>query len=241
MLTYKDFDSRTAFVEYLGLYHNNKKSKEKDFHIVDQIPLSAYHKELDKILLDIDIIRQNWNNQSIIDIEKSVAKQGEKQLDIMQGQKNDKLRAGYDPTRPMYRVKNCENDSFFYEYAKEIGLDRALARYHIQFPGEVTAWHTDIYSPVHEFLLPVIQDSDSDIGKDKNVRRILIALQDWDWGQILLFGKTPWLNWNAGQTIYWNYGVPHSAANTSYTPRISVSITGLITKRFNDKVSSGQL
>ena len=241
MLTYKDFDSRNAFVDYLGLYHKDRRSQTPDFRMIHRVDLHCYELELQSLRTDLINIKNSWNNQSIDHIEQSVSKHGEHQLDIMQGQKNDKLRAGYDPQQPMYRIKNCAADSFFYHLAHDLGLERPLARYHIQFPGEVTAWHTDIYSPAHEFLAPLVDDTDETIGQDKNIRRILIALEQWDWGQLFLFGKTPWVNWQAGDVVYWEYGVPHSAANTGYIPRISVSITGLITKRFNDKVSSGQL
>lgn len=238
MLTYKDFDSRNDFIDYLGLYHKDRHSQIPDFRLIHRIDTDCYKSELQSLRHNLTNIKNSWNNQSIDHIEQSVARHGVKQLEIMQGQKKDKLRAGYDSEQPMYRIKNCDADSFFYQLADDLGLERPLARYHIQFPGEVTAWHTDIYSPAHEFLAPLVNDTDETVGQDKNIRRILIALEQWDWGQLFLFGKTPWVNWQAGDVVYWNYGVPHSAANTGYTPRISVSITGLISTRFELKISN---
>jgi len=238
MLTFKDFDSRVKFVNHLGLYHNDKTCDQKDFSIIDFIDPAFFASEVSDILQNIDLIKRSWNDQSIGAIEKSVATQGPRQLEIMQGQKQDKLRAGYQLHDPMYRIKVCPDDSFFNSYAAQIGLERSLARYHVQFPGEVTAWHTDIYSPAHEFLRPIDDEPDEMIGKDKNIRRILISLQDWDWGHVLMFGKTPWVNWKPGEVVYWDYGVPHGAANMSYTPRISVSITGLITDKFLSNIKN---
>jgi hypothetical protein len=135
----------------------------------------------------------------------------------------------------MYRVKNCGPNSYFTQLAEEIGLKQGFARYHLQFPGEVTAWHTDIFSPAHEFLAAGSEDiADQEVGLDRNIRRIIIALEDWDWGHILVFGKTPWINWNAGDVIFWEYGVPHGAANMAYKPRMSVSITGISTDKFKE-------
>lgn len=231
MKTFNDFVTRTEFVNYLGLYKSNKSAN--DFIKIDSIQKENYDAELIKIHSDIELIQETWNNQSVNAIEKSVAKQGQRQLDIMQGQKTEKLLAGYKPDQPMYRVNNCSTDSYFYELADTLGLKNSLARYHVQFPGEVTAWHTDIFSPSHEFLNENQTDlSDESVGRDKNIRRLMIALEDWQPGQFLLFGNTPWLNWSAGDVIYWDYGVPHGSANMGYAPRVSVSITGQITDQF---------
>lgn len=232
MKTFRDFETRTEFVNYLGLYqeHNGDRS---DYIKIAQIDPHHYQSELEQILAKINHIRQSWNDQSINDIEQSVAKKGPRQLEIMQGQKNEKLRAGYRPDQAMYRIKNCDSHSYFTAFAKDLGLAHGLARYHVQFPGEVTAWHTDIFSPAHEFLSISEDDqNDESVGSDKNIRRILIALENWQYGHLLMFGKTPWYDWAAGDVIYWEYGVPHGGANMGYSPRISVSITGEITDRF---------
>jgi hypothetical protein len=233
MLTYKDFNTRTEFVNHLGLYHNDRHSQTPDFLKILDINPKYYHDELEEIYKNIRNIRDQWNDQSIEQIEQTVRKKGQRHLDIMKSQKEEKLQAGYHPNAAMYRVKNCESTSYFNELARQIGFNQGIARFHLQFPGEVTAWHTDIFSPAHEFLSAAADDtSDQDVGRDRNIRRIMIALEDWNWGHILVFGKTPWINWNAGDVVFWEYGVPHGAANMSYTPRISVSITGEITDKF---------
>lgn len=233
MLTYKNFETRTEFVNHLGLYHNDRFSTRVDFVKIFKINTNKFCHELQDIHQNLKYIYESWNNQSIEHIEESVKKKGHRQLEIMQGQKKEKLHAGYHPNAAMYRIKNCGPNSYFTKFAKEIGLKCGLARYHVQFPGEVTAWHTDIFSPAHEFLVNERNDiPDQEIGLDQNIRRILIALEEWDWGHILSFGKTPWINWNAGDVVYWDYGVPHGSANMGYRPRISVSITGEITDKF---------
>jgi hypothetical protein len=232
MLTYKDFSTRTEFINHLGLYHNNRHSTSLDFLKILNVDPKDYQAELEEIYKNIEDIRDNWNNQSVEQIEQTVRKKGQRQIDIMQAQKEEKLQAGYHPSAAMYRVKNCGPNSYFTHLAEQIGLDQGLARFHLQFPGEVTAWHTDIFSPAHEFLIGSEDVSDQNVGLDRKIRRIIIALEDWDWGHILVFGKTPWINWNAGDVIFWDYGVPHGAANMGYKPRISVSITGVLTDKF---------
>jgi hypothetical protein len=240
MLTYKDFKTRTEFVDYLGLYHGDRHDPRPDWIKIDTVSYESYAKELETILHDLDHVRETWNNQSIIHIEQSVAKKGSKQLEIMQGQKQEKIAAGYSADAAMYRVQNCAADSVFNDYAKQIGLQASVSRYHVQFPGEVTVWHTDIYSPAHEFLAHMDDIPDEEIGKDRQIRRILISLQDWDWGHMLIFGKTPWVNWNAGDVIYWEYGVPHGSANMGFKPRVSVSITGLASDSFLTKCDNAR-
>jgi hypothetical protein len=233
MKTFKDFDSREEFVRSLNLFHNDLDKKQKEFNVVHGLCNQNFVPELNNIKKNLDFVQTHWNNQSIEHIEASVSQYGVSQMEIMQGQKNDKVRAGYLPSMPMYRVNQCNNNSVFYQLAESLGLTHSVARYHVQFPGEVTAMHTDIFSPAHEFLPDVVKNiPDSKIGHDNNVRRILIALEDWRWGQTLMFGATSWVQWKAGDIAYWNYGVPHGAANMGYSPRITASITGLATDKF---------
>jgi len=232
MPMYSDFDSREAFVRSLNLFHYNLRLQQSEFSVVTGM-CDDFEQELLDIKKNLSVIKQQWNNQSIEQIESVVSQAGGLNLDIMAGQKNDKLNAGYDAKAPMYRVKQCHETSKFYLLAKRLGLDHACARYHVQFPGEVTVFHTDIFSPAHEFLPPSVTNiKPEQIGHDHGVRRVLISLEDWNWGQILMFGSQSWSQWQAGDIVYWKYGVPHCSANMGYAPRISVSITGLATPNF---------
>jgi len=234
-MNYADFDSRLEFVKALNLYHYDLNGSVTEFVTIKN-SCSGFESEVDQIKSNFDIIRQTWNDQSINQIEKSVSKQGKSQLDIMLGQKNDKVRAGYQADAPQYRISKCNEESIFNKLGEHIGLEQSYARYHVQFPGEVTAFHTDIFSPAHEFL-PALPGHHTEIGKDTGIRRVLIALQDWNWGQVLMFGTGCWTQWKAGDMIYWDYGIPHCASNMGYEPRISVSITGLATDKFYNFIS----
>lgn len=236
MLTYKDFNSREEFVRYLNLWHYDKNSKESGFVLLTNA--NGFEHELQKIKNNLDVVKHEWHDQSIDHIEKSVSAKGQRQIDIMQGQKNDKLQAGYRPDQSMYRVKQANTDSVLYDLAQTLGLESAYVRYHVQFPGEVTVFHTDIFSPSHEFLPQYAQDdSDQAVGKDTGTRRIIVALEDWDWGHVFQFGCSNWTHWRAGDVVYWEYGVPHCTANMGYVPRISASITGYATSKFNQKLA----
>lgn len=228
-MSYKDFDSRLDFIKSLDLYHYDLAKTQCEFSVIKK-SCSGFESDLEEIKQNIDTIRQHWNNQSIAQIENTVAKLGEKQLSILAGQSKDKIQAGYQINAPQYRVKKCSDTSVFSSLGSIIGLEKSYARYHVQFPGEVTAFHTDIFNPAHEFLPSIANDEP--VGKDIGIRRVLIALEDWDWGHIMMFGASSWTQWQAGDMAYWPYGTPHCTSNMGYTPRISVSITGLATDKF---------
>lgn len=235
--TYRDFDSREDFIRSLSLYHNDPTVRPgQDFSLIGKV-VSNYQSELYNIRSNINLIKQSWHDQSIAAIEKSVSQLGHRQLEIMAGQKKDKLNAGYDIKQPMYRVHKVPCHSIFLLVAKKLGLDHAIGRYHVQFPGEVTTWHTDIFAPAQEFLPDFIQNiQDDQIGQDLGIRRIIVALEDWHWGQCMMFGTSVWHQWQAGDIIFWNYGMPHCAANAGFEPRIFASITGLATEDFWNNV-----
>lgn len=232
MPSYLDYDSREDFVRSLGLFHYDKTINQAEFKTVSGL-CTGFESDLQYIKENFDFIKNNWNNQSIEQIENTVAKLGQNNLNAMYGQKRDKLNAGYQSNSPMYRVNQCDSNSVFHRLAADIGLEHSVSRYHVQFPGEVTVFHTDIFSPAHEFLPESLKNiPDDQIGKDNGIRRILIALEDWNWGQVLMFGAQSWVQWKAGDIVYWNYGVPHCGANMGFSPRVSVSITGLATDKF---------
>ena len=239
-MTYKNFNSREQFIRHLNLYHYDKDQKQQEFITIPNF-VNGFDKELQDIKNNLEVIKFTWNNQSITQIEQIISKQGQLHLDIMQGQKNDKLDAGYDPDAPMYRVHNCNSDSVFFNLGQTLGLENAVARYHVQFPGEVTIFHTDIFSPAHEFLPEYLKNlPEEQIGQDVGLRRVLISLEDWEWGQVMMFGAQSWSQWKAGDLIFWDYGVPHCSSNMGYHPRISVSITGLATDKFFDRIKHGK-
>ena len=236
--TYKEFDSREEFVQSLGHWHYDKSiPAQHEFKKIAVVDMD-YSRELAEIKKDLEAIKQTWNDQSIKTIRKEVAKttNAEFNMDVMTAQEHDKLRAGYDVNKAMYHVKKVEAGSVWEKIGQQFGLDNALIRFHIQFPGDVTIWHTDIFAPHHELLPKGLNLNEQTVGHDLGIRRIIIALEDWDWGQCFMFGAQTWSQWQAGDVIFWKFGTPHCAANMGFTPRISMSVTGLETEKFKQLV-----
>lgn len=238
--TYKEFDSREEFVQSLKHWHYNQWAKEQqEFKIVNQIDSVQFQSELNEIKNQLDTIRQTWNNQSQIRIRQETAKSKntETNLDILAGQENDRLRAGYDSEKSMYHVRRVEPGSVWDCIAQQFGLENPMSRLHVQFPGDVTAWHTDIFAPYHDLLPDNLANlDDSTVGQDQGFRRIIIALEDWTWGQCFMFGAQTWSQWHAGDVIYWPFGTPHCAANMGFSPRICMSVTGTQSETFNNLI-----
>ena len=239
--TYKDFDSRENFVQNLKHWHYDLWTTDRqEFKIISQIDATQFQQDLDNIKNQLDIVRDTWNNQSQVRIRQEITKtkNANLSLDILAGQENDRLRAGYTPEKSMYHVQQVESGSILEKIAGQFGLENPMSRLHIQFPGDVTAWHTDIFAPYHD-LLPtsLSNNNESTVGQDRGFRRIIIALEDWTWGQCFMFGAQTWSQWHAGDVVYWPFGTPHCAANMGFSPRICMSVTGLPTEKFNKLVS----
>lgn len=224
----RNYDSRNEFILDLKLWHHNKDLEQNEFVRLKPVSLN-YSKELKDLKNNLEQVKKTWNDQSIATIRKHVTESGNEQsLQIIKNQENDKIKAGIELNKAMYHVNSVDKDSIWYKIAENYPLKSPMVRLHVQFPSDVTMWHTDIFAPYHN-LLPISANlSPDEIGKDVKIRRILIALDDWDWGQCFMFGSDIWYKWKAGEAIFWNYGVPHCSANMGFTPRISMSITGIL-------------
>jgi UDPglucose 6-dehydrogenase len=60
----------------------------------------------------------------------------------------------------------------------------------------------------------------------RNIRRVLIMLENWKPGHYLEIDGVGIVNWVAGDWFMWESDVPHSAANIGTTPRYTLQITG---------------
>lgn len=239
--TWKDFDSREEFFHYLGYYHYDKNREDQNSYVIIGRVAENFDAEVAYIKENIEIIKNSWNDQSPAAVAKSVKELGTRAEAVMAAQANDKKRAGYKDDAAMYRTSNANSSSIFYKVAEKLGLTYALARWHVQFPGELTFWHADIFHPAHEFLPTIAHHiSDEKVGHDNNIRRLLIALEDWDWGQVMMFGRSTYVGWKKGDIVYWPYGMPHAVANCGFNPRMSVSITGMQTDLFKENLKKVQ-
>lgn len=102
--------------------------------------------------------------------------------------------------------------------ANSFELDNAMARLHVQWPGQVWNLHLDKL----EKWMPA---------DPSRVERYFVQLTDWQQGHFWNFGNYTWQNWRAGDCVTFDWrNVPHSTANAGLTPRVTLQVTGVRTK-----------
>ena len=103
---------------------------------------------------------------------------------------------------------------------------------HIQKPGQMHMLHMDANygNGFWDYL-----------GKEKNKKlaRIMIMLDDWAPGQVMLFGGKHVHHWKKGDAIYFRWqDIPHGTANFGHTNRPLLITTGEITNEFNELLNN---
>jgi len=115
----------------------------------------------------------------------------------------------YDSTRKMIEV---------------FGLDNLQARLHVQTTGQMWHRHIDKLYKFHE----------EDPSK---ILRIHIMLTDWEPGHFFQYGNLDY-RWKAGDVNYFDWrNLPHSTANTTFAPRVSLQLTGVKTQKTEELFS----
>lgn len=99
--------------------------------------------------------------------------------------------------------------------ADSFELENAMARLHVQWPGQVWNLHLDKL----EKWMPA---------DPSRVQRYFVQLTDWQQGHFWNFGNYTWQNWTAGDCVTFDWlNVPHSTANAGLTPRVTLQVTGV--------------
>ena len=106
----------------------------------------------------------------------------------------------------------------FVEYFQSLGWRDIGTSYYRMTSGTVMPVHQDRYVKyINLFDLH---------GREHDVRRALILLEDWKPGHYLEVQGRPFVEWKVGTVIEWIYDTPHMAANIGLAPRYTLQITG---------------
>ena len=132
----------------------------------------------------------------------------------------DIISAGGDPKG---EVVNFNELAETYKSTKTMsdffGLENMQSRLHVQLTGQM--WHRHI-DKLYKF------DKDN----PDEIVRITVMLTDWVPGQFYQYGTCHYERWKAGDVHIFDWrDVPHSTANTSFEPRVSLQLTGVKTDR----------
>ena len=120
----------------------------------------------------------------------------------------------------------------FYSIMDWLEVEVHQSRVHIQKLGQVMPIHIDQQV---RYNRPGYRDLWLKKGADKNpllLRRFLIMLQDWTQGHVWQFGNTYYQGYKSGSCITYDWcNIPHGTANFSYTPRLTLQITGFVSEK----------
>ena len=110
---------------------------------------------------------------------------------------------------------------------KALPFAKSRSLVHIQKPGQMHMLHMDANygNGFWDYL-----------GEEKNKKlaRLMIMLDDWAPGQVMMFGGKHIHHWKKGDAIYFRWqDIPHGTANFGHTDRPLIITTGEVTDKFN--------
>lgn len=117
----------------------------------------------------------------------------------------------------------------------KLGIENASLRVNKQSVGQCVLTHIDRCTGLLKELMKspelrnVPVDPDSGVPMNKSAVRLLLMLTDWEPGQFMLFGNSPFIQWKSGDLLWFDWlNVPHSTSNASHSDRYLLKITGLV-------------
>lgn len=188
---------------------------------------SAYHFDTKVIdprwdtVIGIGRVAGDWQDEiaQVLETAKPVtwrnrSKTGQPNL-VIDAEEYDLLEAGADVN---LKIANFEYNLTpkFKAICEMIGLENREDRIHVQWTGQVFNLHIDRIEKFNP------QDP-------SKVMRIMINLTDWEPGHFVQYGNFNHTRWRSGDiyTFDWRH-VPHSSANASLRPRVSLLTTGTV-------------
>tara|TARA_R110000823_G_scaffold259240_2_gene380455 strand:- start:235 stop:900 length:666 start_codon:yes stop_codon:yes gene_type:complete len=197
---------------------------------------SQYHFDNDVIdpkydtVTRIGLLSTTWTDEQIAELvteskEVTWRTRGSNDKDSKKRSEEELLQEEYDLEAQGYGKDhivtnlNWEVPANLLSIAKNFQLDGMMARLHVQHPGQAWNLHLDKL----EKWFP------EDPSK---VERYMIQLTDWQPGQFWSYGNYNYCQWKAGDVTTFDWkNVPHSTANASHYPRVTLQVTGISTPK----------
>lgn len=119
-----------------------------------------------------------------------------------------------------------DSSGWLQDLIKALPFAKSRSLVHIQKPGQMHVLHMDANygAGFWDYL-----------GEDKDTKlvRLMIMLDDWAPGQVMMFGGKHLHHWKKGDAIYFRWqDLPHGTANFGHTNRPLLLTTGEITPGF---------
>lgn len=118
---------------------------------------------------------------------------------------------GFDEKHPHWTPKILEWLEKYFGW-KDIGIN-----YFTMGTGQVISTHRDEFETYREKF---------NIKKRSDVERVVIFMEDWKSGHYFEIDNKPFVDWKAGDWVWWKGTVPHSASNIGVETRYTLQLTG---------------
>lgn len=123
------------------------------------------------------------------------------------------------PEPAMFEIPEIQNLGTYWK------MKRLRTRIHVQMPGQTFIQHID----------KLWHRNPTDPTK---VMRIMVALKDYESGQLITYGNAVYTRWRAGDIhTFDTLNVPHASVNLSRSPRPFLIITGIRTEETDEILS----
>ena len=119
-----------------------------------------------------------------------------------------------------------DSSSWVQQVVDVIPFGKSRSLVHIQKPGQMHMLHMD--ANYGGGFWDYLGDE-----KDNKIARVMIMLDDWAPGQVMMFGCHHYTKWQKGDVVYFRWqDIPHGTANFGHTNRPLIIVTGEITPEF---------
>ena len=197
-------------------WHFNTFSNNKDFQYIGN--LKTDYKQIDKLVKSLE--SQTKPEYAVEDKPKILNK---KVLEKINSYKS----WGYKKENTMFfRAFSEDYKKVFSKFINFTGLRFASSSIIKQPPGNTIPWHYD----THVNFYKKIKLKKLNI-KKKEIIRYMMFLDDWDWGHFFCIGSSVITKWRKGDIITWDPIIHHTGSNGGMKPKVTMNITGVITKR----------
>ena len=196
-------------------HFNALKKKTKDYLYIGNIKYN--YKNLSK---KISLLEKKTKISTIVNSDKKLKK----------ANLHNRIQSfrdwGYKKEQTQYiQLFSADYPDLFEKFIKLSGLNYASSSLIKQYPGNIIPWHYDTHITFKNKIEKIKEL------KNKKILRYMVFLTDWEWGHYFCVGNNVVHQWRAGDLITWDPIVHHCGANAGMTPKITLNITGLVSKK----------
>jgi hypothetical protein len=215
-------NSRWDFTTKRSNYHFDPCAETTDY--IEVCQFSGNWEFSVEQMLD-RVVEVNWANRNSHlfgprDKKKPVYSGRAEQMDL--------LKAGANPHAPIFEHCIADDQEPFIAMSTQLGLTDCDTMFKNQRTGHMFHLHIDNLAGRHErgnsFKVTKMDK------EPETIRRFMIALDDWRFGQVMTFGTEIWSHWRKGDCVTWDwYNVPYSWMNAGWDACPMLQLTGYTT------------